>query len=31
MKIGPHAKSTYMRAPQLLEDLLDEIIEIKAS
>jgi len=30
MKIGPHSKSIYFRAPQLLDDILAEIIEIKS-
>ena len=29
MKIGPDAKSKYMRAPELLNELLDAIYEIK--
>jgi hypothetical protein len=31
MKIGPDVKSKYMRAPELLSDLLDAINEIKAT
>jgi hypothetical protein len=31
MMIGPHTKSVYMRSPEILNELLNEIIEIKAS
>ena len=31
MIIGPHVKSEFMRSPQLLNELLEEIIEIKAN